>query len=170
MMNKAIKYTLQFILLILIQVFVLNNINLFGYLNPYLYILFLIIYHFNNNQSETIFLGFLLGFSLDLISQSSGAHTIACLTIGFLRPYFAIFSFRLKLSELPENLISKEARSLNKIGFLFLMIFVHHFILFFIIFLDIKSIFLILKNTFLTSLFSLIVIWPILTLLETKND
>ena len=170
MMNKAIKYTLQFILLILIQVFVLNNINLFGYLNPYLYILFLIIYNFNNNQLETIFLGFILGFSLDLISQSSGAHTIACLTIGFLRPYFAIFSFRLKLSELPENLISKEARTLNKIGFLFLMIFVHHFILFFIIFLDLKSIFLILKNTFLTSLFSLIVIWPILTLLETKND
>ena len=169
-MNKTIKYTLQFILLILIQVFVLNNINLFGYLNPYLYILFLIIYHFNNNQSETIFLGFLLGFSLDLISQSSGAHTIACLTIGFLRPYFAIFSFRLKLSELPENLISKEARTLNKIGFLFLMIFVHHFILFFIIFLDIKSIFLILKNTFFTTVFSIIVIWPILILLETKND
>ena len=169
-MNKTIKYTLQFILLILIQVFVLNNINLFGYLNPYLYILFLILYHFNNNQSETIFLGFLLGFSLDLISQSSGAHTIACLTIGFLRPYFAIFSFRLKLSELPQNLISKEARSLNKIGFLFLMIFVHHFILFFIIFLDIKSIFLILKNTFFTTVFSIIVIWPILILLETKND
>ena len=169
-MNKTIKYTLQFILLILIQVFVLNNINLFGYLNPYLYILFLIIYHFNNNQSETIFLGFLLGFSLDLISQSSGAHTIACLTIGFLRPYFAIFSFRLKLSELPENLISKEARTLNKIGFLFLMIFVHHFILFFIIFLDLKSIFLILKNTFFTTVFSIIVIWPILILLETKND
>ena len=169
-MNKTIKYTLQFILLILIQVFVLNNINLFGYLNPYLYILFLIIYHFNNNQSETILLGFLLGFSLDLISQSSGAHTIACLTIGFLRPYFAIFSFKLKLSELPENLISKEARSLNKIGFLFLMIFVHHFILFFIIFLDIKSIFLILKNTFFTTVFSIIVIWPVLILLETKND
>ena len=169
-MNKIIKYTLQLILLILIQVFVLNNINLFGYLNPYLYILFLIIYHFNNNQSETILLGFLLGFSLDLISQSSGAHTIACLTIGFLRPYFAIFSFRLKLSELPENLISKEARSLNKIGFLFLMIFVHHFILFFIIFLDIKSIFLILKNTFFTTVFSIIVIWPVLILLETKND
>ena len=169
-MNNTIKYTLQFILLILIQVFVLNNINLFGYLNPYLYVLFLIIYHFNNNQSETILLGFLLGFSLDLISQSSGAHTIACLTIGFLRPYFAIFSFKLKLSELPENLISKEARSLNKIGFLFLMIFVHHFILFFIIFLDIKSIFLILKNTFFTTVFSITVIWPILILLETKND
>ena len=169
-MNKTVKYTLQFILLILIQVFVLNNINLFGYLNPYLYVLFLIIYHFNNNQSETIFLGFILGFSLDLISQSSGAHTIACLTIGFLRPYFAIFSFRLKLSELPENLISKEARILNKIGFLFLMIFVHHFILFFIIFLDPKSIFLILKNTFFTTVFSIIVIWPTLILLETKND
>ena len=169
-MNKIIKYTLQLILLILIQVFVLNNINLFGYLNPYLYVLFLIIYHFKNNQLETIFLGFILGFSLDLISQSSGAHTIACLTIGFLRPYFAIFSFRLKLSELPENLISKEARTLNKIGFLFLMIFVHHFILFFIIFLDLKSIFLILKNTFFTTVFSIIVIWPILILLETKND
>jgi len=169
-MNKTIKYTLQFILLILIQVFVLNNINLFGYLNPYLYLLFLITYHFSNNQSEIIFIAFLLGLSLDLISQSAGAHTIACLTIGFLRPYFAVFSFRLKASELPENLISKEARVLNKIGFIFLMIFIHHFILFFIIFLDPKSIFLILKNTFFTTLFSIVVIWLVLTLFETKND
>mgnify|MGYP000007564806 FL=1 len=169
-MNKTIKYIFQFFLLILIQVFVLNNINLFGYLNPYVYILFLISYQFNNNLSETIFLGFLLGISLDLISQSAGAHTIACLTISFLRPYFAIFALRLKLSELPENLISKDTRLLNKIGFLFLMVFIHHFILFFIIFLDPRSIFLILKNTFFTTLFSIIVIWPILTLLETKND
>ena len=169
-MNKTIRHILQFILLILIQVFILNNINLFGYLNPYLYVLFLITYSFKNNQSETIFLGFLLGFSLDLLSQSAGAHTIASLTIGFLRPYFAIFSFRLKLSELPENLISKDTRILNKISFLFLMLFIHHFILFFIIFLDPNSIVLILKNSFFTSVFSIIVIWPILTLLEIKND
>ena len=169
-MNKTIKYIFQFFLLILIQVFVLNNINLFGYLNPYVYILFLISYQFNNNLSETIFLGFLLGISLDLISQSAGAHTIACLTISFLRPYFAIFALRLKFSELPENLVSKDTRLLNKIGFLFLMVFIHHFILFFIIFLDPRSIFLILKNTFFTTLFSITVIWPILTLLETKND
>ena len=45
---------------------------------------------FYETLSETIFLGFLLGISLDLISQSAGAHTIACLTIGFLRPYFAM--------------------------------------------------------------------------------
>ena len=37
----------------------IDHQNLFGYLNPYLYVLFLIIYHFNNNQSEKIFLGFI---------------------------------------------------------------------------------------------------------------
>ncbi len=169
-MNRSVKYTFQFVLLILLQVFLLNNVNLFGYINPNLYILFLITFHFNNDLSETIFLGFLLGLALDLLSQSAGAHTIACLTIGFLRPYFATFSFGLKLSELPKNIMSNDTRVSNKFGFLCVMVFVHHLILYSIIFLDMKSFFLILKNTFFTALFSIILLWTILILFQTKND
>jgi hypothetical protein len=148
----------------------LNNINLFGYTNPNLYILFLITYPFHNNPTNTIFLGFLLGFILDLLTQSAGGHTIACLTIGFLRPYLANFSFGVKPSELPKKIMSKDTHLSNRILFLCLMVFTHHFILYLIIFLDPKSFILILKNTFFTALFSIILLWTTLILFQTKND
>ena len=43
-MNDVIKYIILFIALIFVQIVVLNNILFFGYINPLLYILFVIIY------------------------------------------------------------------------------------------------------------------------------
>ena len=74
----------QFILLLFLQVFLLNNINLFGFINPNLYLLFFIVYRFNYNPTLLIFLGFLMGLLIDLLTQGSGAHTIAALTIALL--------------------------------------------------------------------------------------
>ena len=83
----------QFVLLLFLQVFLLNNINLFGFINPNLYLLFFIVYRFETNQTLLIFLGFLMGLLLDLLTQGSGAHTIASLTIAFVRPIIIRISF-----------------------------------------------------------------------------
>ena len=66
-----------------ITTFLLNNINLFGFLNPNLYILFFVVYRFDGNKTVLIFLGFLMGIILDLLNQGSGAHVIATTTIAF---------------------------------------------------------------------------------------
>ncbi|MCJ7757879.1 MAG: rod shape-determining protein MreD, partial [Gillisia sp.] len=51
MTNSILSNSIRFILLILFQVLLLNNINFLGYINPYLYVLFLILYPFNTPQS-----------------------------------------------------------------------------------------------------------------------
>ena len=79
MLNENLKFVFQFTLLILTQIILLDNINLFGFLNPIIYILFIITYKFDQNQTLFIFLCFLLGFITDLLTQSSGANTISCL-------------------------------------------------------------------------------------------
>jgi len=56
----------RFIVLILVQVLVLNSIEFLGYINPYIYILFIILFPINNNRPLFIFLGFLLGLTIDL--------------------------------------------------------------------------------------------------------
>jgi hypothetical protein len=36
------KYIIRFVVLVLVQVFILNNVHLGGFINPYIYILFII--------------------------------------------------------------------------------------------------------------------------------
>ena len=57
------------------------------------YILFLVIYRFDYDQTFFILSSFILGFSIDFLSQSGGAHTISTLTIGFLRPTIIKYIF-----------------------------------------------------------------------------
>ena len=80
--NLIFVNTARFILLVIIQVLLLNQINLFGYINPYLYILFIIIYPFSANKSLLIFLSFLLGLFVDFFSDSGGIHAAASVLLA----------------------------------------------------------------------------------------
>ncbi len=58
-MNSAsINIISRFVILILVQVLVLNNINFLGYINPYPYILFTILFPVRNNRTAIVFLSF----------------------------------------------------------------------------------------------------------------
>ena len=102
----------QFIFLLFLQAFLLNNINLFGFINPNLYLLFIVVFPLNSNSTLLIVLGFLLGLLLDLLTQGSGGHTIASLTIAFLRPYIVKFSFGVNY-EIPLGMIQGSLPSQN---------------------------------------------------------
>ncbi len=78
---------LRFIFLILLQALVLNNIQFSGFVNPFIYILFILLLPFETPNWLLIFLGFGLGFSVDLFSHTPGMHASATVFIAFLRPY-----------------------------------------------------------------------------------
>ena len=63
---------LSFILLVLAQVMVFNHLHIFGKINPMLYLLFFFVYRFESDQTALIGLAFLLGFSVDFLSQTGG--------------------------------------------------------------------------------------------------
>jgi rod shape-determining protein MreD len=88
MNNTIFINSLRFVLLVLLQVLLLNNINFLGYVNPYFYILFLVLYPFNTPQSLFMFLAFLLGLSIDAFEDSGGIHAAASLFIAYVRPVF----------------------------------------------------------------------------------
>ena len=93
-MNKTIYFGLLFIFLILIQVFVLNNVLFLGYVNPYLYIIFIFLYPVKKNRFVFLFLAFILGLSVDFFSDSGGIHAFSTLTIAYLRLFFISVFFR----------------------------------------------------------------------------
>lgn len=87
MINYLPRYLFNFIFFTLIQVLVLNNIQLSGYVNPYLYILFIITLPFETPGWLLLLLGFSSGMVIDIFSNTPGMHASATVFMSFLRPY-----------------------------------------------------------------------------------
>ena len=158
----------QFILLLFLQAFLLSNMNFFGFINPNLYLLFIIVYRLDGNTTLLIILGFLLGLFLDLLTQGSGGHTIATLTIAYLRPYIAKFSFGVN-NDIPMGMLKGSLLS-QRLLYLSMLIFVHHFILFTVIYLSFDNIITIIKNTFFTSVFTFLMAYFSMGLFKEKKS
>ena len=95
MNSSFILNIFRFIVLIALQILVFNNIKLFGYLDPFPYVLFIILYPVNSNKSLFLFMSFLLGLTLDMFGDTGGIHATACLLVAFIRPSIFKFSFGL---------------------------------------------------------------------------
>lgn len=84
---------IRFFVLILVQVLVFNNIQINGYLNPYIYTLFIILMPFETPNVFLLIISFLLGFSIDIFTNTMGIHAGASVLMAFVRPavlqYFA---------------------------------------------------------------------------------
>ncbi|HBS87278.1 MAG: rod shape-determining protein MreD [Bacteroidetes bacterium GWF2_38_335] len=86
MIKEFLKYTGIFIFLVLLQVLVLNRIQFSGYVNPYFYVLLILILPFEIPLWSLLFIGFFLGFSIDAFSNTLGMHTSATVFMAFMRP------------------------------------------------------------------------------------
>jgi len=146
---------IRFIVLIPLQVLVLDNINLGGYVNPYLYILFILLLPFETPGWLLLFSSFALGISIDILSGTHGLHASASLLIAFLRPFI---SRAITANREYESGMLPSIRDLGLRWFLtysFIMIVIHHFSLFLIEAFKWPGFFNILQRTLYSSLFTL---------------
>lgn len=154
--NEIFINGVRFLGLLLLQVLVLNHINFIGYINPYLYIIFILLYPFTGNKSLLIFLSFLLGLGVDIFSDSGGVHAAASVFIAYIRPLILKFSFGVSYEY--------NAIKLNKVKFaerllyIVVMIFLHHIVLFSLEIFSTARILLILKATLFSGILSLLLI------------
>ena len=159
-------FIFRFLLLLFLQAFLLNNINFFGFINPNLYLLFIIVYRLDGNPTLLIVLGFVMGLLLDLLTQGLGGQTIAALTIAFLRPYIIRFSFGVNY-DVPMGMI-KGSLLTQRLLYLSLMVVIHNLVLCSVIYFSFDNTITILKNTLFTSLFTFILIYISLGLFKNQ--
>lgn len=87
---KKISFQLiaLFILLVFLQIWLFNNIRLFGFATPLLYIYFLIKLPISMNRNVVMLLSAFLGFIIDIFGGTLGLSMTAMIIVAFLRYYF----------------------------------------------------------------------------------
>jgi rod shape-determining protein MreD len=128
-MSNIIKGICYFILFILIQVLILNNIHFLRLVTPFLYLYFIVKMPVGFTSARVTFLSFLLGLIIDIFSNTPGMHAAACTFAGFARP--AIIKV-LMGDELPDAL-SPSFKTFGYGGFLryvLVLVVLHHVTLF----------------------------------------
>jgi hypothetical protein len=83
----TVKNIIRFVLLVLLQVLILNHVSLGGYVNPYLYILFILWLPFSTERWVLLISAFLLGFAVDIFSNTIGLNAAASVAMAFARPF-----------------------------------------------------------------------------------
>jgi len=161
MNSKVVKNSIRFVLLILFQVLVFSNMNLWGYLTFYPYLLFLLLLPVDINKTNLLLLGFITGFTIDFFQNTLGMQAAAATLLVFARPI--VINFYFKTVEFSPN----EEPGISKLGFTgFLkyaitLIFIHHFLLFFLEGLSLSTIFTslqkIVANTLATTTLIMII-------------
>ncbi len=149
---------LRFIFLILFQALILNNIELGGYVNPYLYILFILWLPFEMQLWVTLLLGFLLGFFMDVFTGTMGLHIAASVFLAYCR------AFVLKILAPREGYEFGLRPNIQDMGvpwfvtYSGIMIFLHHGALIFVEAFRFSEFFHTLLRVFLSSIFTFILV------------
>ena len=87
MINSILRYSLIFVFLILLQVLLFNNIQFSGYVNPYVYLMFILVLPIEISSWLLLITAFFTGLIMDLFTGTPGMHTSATVLAGFVRPY-----------------------------------------------------------------------------------
>lgn len=86
---------MRFVVLILLQVLVFNQISIFGFATPFLYIYFLLKLPMGRNVFYVIIMGFLMGFAIDIFLDTPGINAAATTLVAALRrPLLRLFFTR----------------------------------------------------------------------------
>lgn len=154
-MNSALLMNIaRFVLLLLAQVFIFNRIDLFGFVNPFPYILFIILYPVNGNKTGLLVASFFLGLVMDMFWNSGGVHAASCLILAYFRP--AIFKFSFGLSYEYQTVKLNDSLTPERFSFILIAVTIHHFSLFILEIFKISFIWDILVRTVLSTIFTII--------------
>lgn len=158
MIKRLPQNIVRFALLVLFQVLIFNNIELGGYLNPFIYTLFILLLPFETPGWIVILSGFFLGLSVDILSETLGMHTAATTFMAYLRP------IALSMVSPRDGYESGSFPRVYYYGFIWflqyslILIFAHHTVLFLTELFRIQDFFYVLLRIILSTVFSVLLL------------
>ena len=158
MYNTLIRNILRFIVLLIVQVLVFDNLGFGTYIHPYIYVLFVLLLPFDTPKWQLLIDGFLVGIAVDLFNGTPGLNAGATVFMAFMRPY--IIGITARKSDIED----KNAPTVTEMGlqwfaiYALLLILLHNLVLFWLEAFSIKLLGLILAETLLSAPVTLLLI------------
>ena len=144
----------RFLVVIIFQVLVMDNVMINGYMVPYIYLLFILLMPFETPRWTQLLLGFLLGMGIDLFENTPGMHTAATVLVAFVRPYL------LSLLAPRDGYEPETFPRIHYYGFIWflkytmIIVVIHHFALFYLEVFQLKVFLSTLLRVILSSILS----------------
>jgi rod shape-determining protein MreD len=86
MIVKIFQNVFRFVFLVLLQVLLLNHIQWTGFVNPYVYLLFVLLLPYETPKWLVLVSAFIIGLTIDMFGNTSGMHASATVLMAFARP------------------------------------------------------------------------------------
>ena len=151
----TVKNIIRFIGLVLFQVLILNHVSLGGFVNPYLYVLFILWLPFSTEKWMVLISSFLLGFSVDIFSNTPGLNAAASVAMAFARP-FVINMLSTGADFEPGSRPSIRGQGMRWfIIYAIILVLIHHIVLFYLEVFRLSEFFPTLLRVVLSSIFTL---------------
>ncbi len=158
MIVKILKEIFRFVFIIGIQVLFLNHIQWNGYVNPYVYVSFILLLPVEIPSLILLFIALFTGLTIDMFGNSGGIHAAATVFMAFLRPGV------LKLIA-PRDGYETEARLAPQVmgftwflSYLFIMVFIHHLLYFYLEVFRLGEFFITFFKSFINALITITII------------
>jgi len=85
-MNSIVRHILRFVVLILLQGLLINNLHWLGVFHPYIYVIALIMLPASMPRWAEMLLGAVVGLMMDAVCSTAGVHMAACVAVAYFRP------------------------------------------------------------------------------------
>lgn len=170
MTNSIIRNILRFFVLVLVQVLIVKNIELGRFINPFVYVLFIIVLPFETPKWLLLLLAFILGITIDMFYDTSGMHAAACVFMAYIRPGV------LKLFSPRDGYEFGTQPSIQYLGipwflsYAGILIVAHHLILFYIEIFRLSEFFSTFFRVIVSSIFTLLLVIISQYLFQRKKE
>jgi len=159
-MSNPVKNIIRFILFILVQVFVLNQVPpLHHLINPYLYFLFILWLPFKTGRKSLMLLALITGLALDYFTKTPGLHAAPCVLIAYLRPF--VINVLITQEGADKNYDEPSIQSMSFTSYFIyisVLTLIHHTLLFLLEALQFAGLWYFLGKTFLSTAISIFLI------------
>lgn len=141
------------VLFIVLQEMIFNHINLFGFVNPMIYVAFIFVFPVYKDKTWLLLTAFMLGLFIDMLTNDGGIHAFSLVFVAYYRLLILRFIKGSHFSE-EETINIKRLDSAIQVIWILIMVFIHSFLVFFLEQFSLLRFGNILLKTFSTTIFT----------------
>ncbi|MFK8294564.1 rod shape-determining protein MreD [Capnocytophaga canimorsus] len=167
MNNTWLKNSISFVVLVFIQALIFNHIDFLGYINPMIYLLFIIQAPYKPNRTPFLLASFLMGLSIDIFSDTGGIHAASSVFVAYIRTFALTVAFGKNFEYQPLKLSN---HPFGKVfTYVSILIITHHTLFYFLEIFNFNHLLTTFVKAVLASIISIIVCLSALYLFSSKK-